>query len=58
MLNKAHYTQNQSVNKGFPGDRDKWVFGQDLDSTAKLVLLVLSSHYNVKREDAFPSIGV
>ena len=53
----AHYTQNQPVNKSFPGDRLKWVFDQDLDSTAKLVLIVLSSHYNVKREDAFPSIG-
>ena len=53
----AHYTENPPINKSFPGDRDKWVFGQDLDSTAKLVLIVLSSHYNVKREDAFPSIG-
>ena len=53
----AHYTETPPINKSFPGDRDKWVFDQDLDSTAKLVLLVLSSHYNVKRGDAFPSIG-
>ena len=53
----AHYTENPPINKSFPGDRLKWVFDQDLDSTAKLVLIVLSSHYNVKREDAFPSIG-
>ena len=53
-----HYTETPPpINKGFPGDRLKWVFDQDLDSTAKLVLIVLSSHYNVKREDAFPSIG-
>ena len=46
---------DHSINKSFPDDRHKWVFDQDLDSTAKLVLIVLSSHYNVKREDAFPS---
>ena len=54
----VQYTETPPpINKSFPGDRDKWVFGQDLDSTAKLVLIVLSSHYNVKRGDAFPSIG-
>ena len=30
----AHYTQNQQpINKSFPGDRDRWVFDQDLDSS-------------------------
>ena len=53
----AHYTQNQSVNKGFPGDRLKWALAQDLDPTAKLVLVVLTDHYNVAREDTYPSAG-
>ena len=40
-----HYTETPPpINKSFPDDRLKWVFDQDLDSTAKLVLIVLSSH--------------
>ena len=45
----AHYTQNQPVNKSFPGDRLKWVFDQDLDSTAKLVLT--RSQFPLQRQE-------
>ena len=34
---EAHYTEETPpINKSFPGDRDKWVLGQDLDCTAKM----------------------
>ena len=53
----AHYIQKEQINKGFPGDRLKWALAQDLDPTAKLVLVVLTDHYNVAREDTYPSAG-
>ena len=53
----AHYIQKEQTNKGFPGDRLKWALAQDLDPTAKLVLVVLTDHYNVAREDTYPSAG-
>ena len=53
-----HYTETPPpINKSFPGDRLKWALAQDLDPTAKLVLIVLTDHYNVAREDAYPSTG-
>ena len=53
----AHYNENPPINKGFPGDRLKWALAQDLDPTSKFVLVVLTDHYNVAREDTYPSAG-
>ena len=53
-----HYTETPpTINKSFPGDRLKWALAQDLDPTARFVLVVLTDHFNVAREDTYPSAG-
>ena len=50
------YTRTVNFSKVKPGDRIKWALSQGVDPTAKLVLVVLTDHYNTEREDAFPSV--